>query len=109
MRPILALAVSLAATQPAGSRECLASWYGAESGHRTASGAVFHPDGRSVALRSRAFGHRYRVAYRGRAIVALHNDFGPAAWTGRCADLSAGAARAIGLTGVGKVSIQRID
>jgi len=42
-------------------------------------------------------GERWRVTYRGRSVVVLVDDLGPAAWTGRSIDLSQAAARAIGL------------
>lgn len=84
----------------------IASWYGSESGRRTASGARFRPEGFSMAMRSRTFGRRYRVTYRGRSIVVVHNDYGPAAWTRRQFDLSHGAARALGITGTARVCVE---
>jgi rare lipoprotein A len=73
-----------------------------------ASGARFIPSGFSVALRARRFGERYRVEYRGRSIVVIHNDFGPAIQS-RCADLSQGAARALHMRGVAVVRITRLN
>jgi rare lipoprotein A len=88
---------------------CRASYYGHESGKRTANGERFNPDGLSIALRSRPRGERYRVTYRGRSVVVRHNDFGPAIRS-RCADLSLGAARALGLVrpGTGLITIERM-
>lgn len=82
---------------------CGASYYSA--GQRTASGARFRPSGRTIALRSHRFGDVYLVTYRGRSVVVVHDDFGPAAWTGRCADLSYGAARAIRMIRVGVADV----
>lgn len=87
------------------SWSCQASWYGAESGRTTASGERFNPRGFTMAMRSHAFGHLYRVCYLGRCKALLHNDFGPAKRTKRCADISQGGAAAIGLIGPGHGSV----
>lgn len=101
--PILSVLSSPA--RPA-TRHCgRASWYGAESGSRTASGHTFKPGGLSIAMRSRDFGRRYRVTLDGRSIAVVHNDFGPARWTGRDFDLSRGAAAALGMIGRGAATI----
>lgn len=85
----------------------MASWYGHESGSRTASGATFRPHGLSFAMRSRDFGKVYAVTYRGKTVRAVHNDYGPARYTGRRFDLSEGLAAALGLKphGVGAVCV----
>ncbi|MDN3278770.1 septal ring lytic transglycosylase RlpA family protein [Frankia sp. RB7] len=89
----------------------MASWYGFESGSRTANGERFNPHGLTCAHRSLPFGTRLQVSYRGRSVVCRVNDRGPAKWTGRSVDLSLGAARAIGMAdaGVGRVTIERTD
>lgn len=89
------------------SESMVASYYGAESGHRTASGETFHPNGLTCAHRSWAFGTRLRVCFRGCVVVRV-SDRGPFV-RGRSLDLSAGAARVIGLTrvGVGRVEVER--
>ena len=78
----------------------LASFY--HSGHVTASGERFHPDGISVAHRTLPFGTRvtFTNPRNGRSVSATVNDrgpFGPAARIGVKFDLSRGAARAIGM------------
>lgn len=89
---------------------CTASHYG--SGERlnrhTAAGERFNPHGLTAAHRSMPFGTRVRVTYRGRSVVVRINDRGPAKWTGRCIDLSRGAAARIGMigAGVGRVRIE---
>jgi rare lipoprotein A len=108
MIAVLSLIMLLTASLPADAHNCSASWYGKESGSVTASGAHFNPGGHSIALRSHKFGDRYRVTYRGRSAIAVHNDFGPAKWTGRGCDLSHGLARAIGFLGLGIVNIERV-
>ncbi|WP_244669988.1 septal ring lytic transglycosylase RlpA family protein [Kaistia sp. 32K] len=101
--PILSVLSSPALPAP---RHCgRASWYGRESGGRTASGGAFRPGGLSIAMRSRDFGRRYRVSLDGRSILVVHNDFGPAAWTGRDFDLSRGAAAELRMLGRGVATI----
>lgn len=81
----------------------VASYYGAElAGRRTASGARFNPGGMTAAHRSLPFGTKLRVSHGGRSVVVTINDRGPFV-RGRVLDLSHGAARAIGLRGVGRV------
>ena len=78
----------------------MASFYGNESGHRTASGQRFNQEAMTAAHRSLPFGTRLRVTHGGRSVVVTINDRGPFV-RGRVLDLSTGAARAIGLTGAG--------
>lgn len=70
------------------AERCRASWYGLESGTRTANG------------------ESYRVCLRGRCIVTRHNDRGPGHRTHRCADLSRGAARALGFERAGTALVE---
>jgi rare lipoprotein A len=77
-----------------------ASYYGNESGSRTASGQRFNQSAMTAAHRSLPFGTKLRVTHRGQSVVVTINDRGPFI-RGRVLDLSTGAARAIGLTGAG--------
>mgnify|MGYP000598442953 CR=1 FL=1 len=77
-----------------------ASFYGNESGSKTASGQRFNQNAMTAAHRSLPFGTKLRVNYRGQSVVVTINDRGPFI-KGRVLDLSKGAARAIGLTGAG--------
>jgi rare lipoprotein A len=77
-----------------------ASYYGSESGSRTASGQRFNQNAMTAAHRSLPFGTKLRVTHRGQSVVVTINDRGPLI-KGRVLDLSTGAARAIGLTGAG--------
>src|SRR4051812_30345710 len=88
----------------------IASFYGNESGSKTASGARFNQSAMTAAHRSLPFGTRLRVTHAGRSIVVTINDRGPFI-RGRVLDLSTGAARAIGLTsaGVGRVTAQVVS
>jgi rare lipoprotein A len=92
-------------------RVTIASYYGTESGSRTATGEHFDGSSLTAAMPSRShLGERWRVSYAGRSVVVRVNDVGPAAWTRRGIDLSAAAARRIGLihTGVGPVCMERV-
>lgn len=82
----------------------IASYYGNESGSKTASGQRFNQNAMTAAHRSLPFGTRLKVTHGGRSVVVTVNDRGPFI-RGRVLDLSTGAARAIGLTsrGVGQV------
>jgi rare lipoprotein A len=85
----------------------MASYYGNESGSRTASGQRFNQNAMTCAHRSLPFGTKLRVSHGGRSVVVTVNDRGPFI-RGRVLDLSTGAARAIGLTsaGVGRVTAE---
>lgn len=112
---LVAAVLLMLATAPAHAESMVASYYGAESGKRTASGAAFHPGGLTCALPNAGrrggvpFGTRLRVCLRGCVVVTV-TDVGPARWTRRGIDLSRGAAVAIGLVGrgVGRVSVERV-
>ena len=85
-----------------------ASYYGSESGRHTASGERFDPNAMTAAHRTLPFGTLVRVTYQGRSVVVRINDRGPFI-KGRDIDLSQGAARRIGLPGVGRVTIEVIN
>ena len=78
----------------------MASFYGNESGSKTASGQRFNQSALTAAHRSLPFGTKLRVTHGGRSVVVTINDRGPFI-RGRVLDLSTGAARAVGLTGAG--------
>ena len=86
-----------------------ATWYGNElRGNRTASGEMFDPNGLTAAHKSLPFGTCLVVGNprTGRTVVVRVNDRGPFT-EGMTLDLSAGAARAIGMHSTQKVSMQR--
>ena len=78
----------------------MASYYGNESGSKTASGQRFNQNAMTAAHRTLPFGTKLRVTHGGRSVVVTINDRGPFI-RGRVLDLSTGAARAVGLTGAG--------
>ncbi|MFZ0762879.1 MAG: septal ring lytic transglycosylase RlpA family protein [Bradyrhizobium sp.] len=88
----------------------MASFYGNESGHKTASGQRFNQEAMTAAHRSLPFGTKLRVTHGGRSVIVTINDRGPFV-RGRVLDLSTGAARAIGLTsaGVGRVTAEVVS
>ncbi len=90
----------------------LASWYGPGfHGNRSANGEVFNQNAMTAAHRHLPFGTRVRVVNRnnGRSVVVRITDRGPYAH-GRVIDLSAAAARVIGLiqSGVAPVRLEVI-
>lgn len=105
---VVAFGALLLAATACHAETMLTSFYGAESGRTTASGATFHPGGLTAAHRTLPFGTRLRVCYVG-CVVVVVNDRGPAAWTGRALDISQGAAVAVGMVGVGvaRVTVTR--
>jgi rare lipoprotein A len=78
----------------------MASFYGNESGSRTASGQRFNQNAMTCAHRSLPFGTRLRVTHGGRSVVVTVNDRGPFV-RGRVLDLSTAAVRAVGIAGSG--------
>lgn len=90
--------------------ECvIASWYGSESGNRTANGEPFDGSSMTAAHKTLPFGTKLRVSYRGKSVVVRINDRGPYV-RGRSLDLSRAAAARLGLipAGVGKVCLDRL-
>jgi len=88
----------------------MASYYGNESGSRTASGQRMNANAMTCAHRSLPFGTKLRVTHGGQSVIVTVNDRGPFI-RGRVLDLSTGAARAIGLTraGVGRVTAEVVS
>jgi len=107
-RPQGANASALPALNPGKVEMVAATWYGDEfRGSRTASGEVFNPEGLTAAHKSLPFGTCLVVGNprTGKSIVVRVNDRGPFT-EGMTLDLSAGAARAIGLRSTQKVSMK---
>jgi len=103
LRFLGAFILSVALSSPAAAKTCgRASYY--HTGHHTANGERFHPDGFTAAHRSLGFGTILDVMFGHRRTRVRINDRGPFI-AGRNLDLSRGAARALGMTnqGVAKV------
>lgn len=85
----------------------IASWYGPGFlGHRTASGERFNPSQHTLAHRTLRLGTLVRVTNlrNHQSVIARVTDRGPFR-RGRIADLSAGAASAIGLKSSGTAPV----
>ena len=92
-------AIFMTASLTTGGHHGVASWYGSElSGHKTASGERFNPNGMTAAHRTLPLGTHLVVSHGGRSVTVRVNDRGPFAH-GRTLDLSRGAARALGCSG----------
>jgi rare lipoprotein A len=108
---ILLAALAFACVAPSARAEtCIASHYGHGDGYggrRTASGERMNPLAMTAAHRTRPFGTMLTVTSQttGRSVVVRVNDRGPFV-RGRCVDLSYGAARALGIGGTARVSVQ---
>lgn len=103
---IILVAAGVLWSMPVHAAACgLASWYGSESGNRTANGEHFDGSSLTAAHRSLKFGTKLRVTFQGKSVVVRINDRGPARRTGRALDLSKAAAARLGMVrqGVGKV------
>lgn len=87
----------------------IASWYGSESGNRTAMGTRFLPDGISAAHKTLPLPSKVRVTNlnNGRSILLVVNDRGPFK-NGRLIDLSQGAARQLGIRGLARVKVEYV-
>lgn len=95
----------------AGYREQgVASWYGSESGNRTAMGTRFRPQGLTAAHKTLPLPTKVRVTNlrNGRSVDVVVNDRGPFK-KNRLIDLSHGAAKKIGLRGLTRVKIEYLD
>lgn len=84
----------------------IASWYGSESGSKTAMGTHFSPGGISAAHKTLPLPSKVRVTnlHNGRSIVVVVNDRGPFK-KNRIIDLSQGAAKKIGMNGLARVKV----
>jgi peptidoglycan lytic transglycosylase len=98
-RMVLAFLFGLFFIDIAAAENVRASWYGNElAGHRTASGEIFKPKAHTAAHRTLPFGTCLMVSNpkMGKSVRVTVNDRGPFA-NGASLDLSAGAARIIGM------------
>ena len=87
-----------------------ASWYGPRfHGKRTANGEKFNTNALTAAHKTLPFGTRVTVVNErtGRSVVVRINDRGPYAH-GRVIDLSKAAAQAVGISGVGQVTLAKL-
>lgn len=102
----------LAVILPAGAETCIASVYSThdamQTGTRTASGIPLNDGAMTAAHKSLPFRSHARVTATrtGRSISVMITDRGPYV-RGRCIDLTLAAGRALGLDGIGPVTVER--
>jgi rare lipoprotein A len=92
-----------------GETQCgLASWYGSENGHATASGERFNPHVLTAAHRHLPFGTIVRVTNEdnGRSVEVRINDRGPYAGDDRIIDVSSSAADILQMKQAGIVRVE---
>jgi rare lipoprotein A len=91
------------------SEQGIASWYGYESGNRTAMGTRFKPQAYTAAHKTLPLPSKVRVTnlHNGRSIIVMVNDRGPFK-KNRLIDLSQEAAKKIGIHGLAKVKVEYI-
>ena len=102
----------LANQQPAGLQPSgvvlsgIASWYGPGfHGNTTANGEKYNQYAFTAAHKTLPFNTWVKVIYNGRAVFLRINDRGPYI-AGRIIDLSYAGAQAIGLSGIGSVTVE---
>jgi rare lipoprotein A len=107
---ILIALLALTADVQAFHTEGMASWYGHESGNRTANGERWNPHGLTAASWYFPFNTVLRVIClkTGKCVTVRVNDRGPAKRLHRTLDVSQGAAQQLGILkiGVAKVKIE---
>ena len=98
------LASTVILPMTASAQEGIASVY---SGERTANGEYARASGLTAAHRTLPFGTRVRVINHqtGRSVVVRINDRGPFV-RGRIIDLTPAGARALGMDGLARVSVE---
>ncbi len=105
-----ALAIPAAAEEIKPVQTGAASWYGPGfHGKRTANGETFNTHALTAAHKTLPFGTEVRVTNErtGKSVVVRINDRGPYAH-GRVIDLSKAAAEAVGIAGVGQVTLAKL-
>ena len=108
------ISASVAQAEPTTSGKVIqsgpASWYGPGfHGRKTASGETFNTNEMTAAHRTLPFGTKVKVVNKktGKSVVVRINDRGPYAH-GRVIDLSKASAQAIGISGVGSVTLAQL-
>lgn len=90
----------------------VASWYGSESGNKTAMGGRFNPKGMTAAHKTLPLPTKVKVTNlsNGKSVNVIVNDRGPFK-KNRIIDLSQGAAKIIGLDkqGLTKVKVEYLE
>lgn len=85
--------------------DMVASWY--KDGSRTANGERFNPHGMTAAHKTLPFGTKLRLTHGERTAIVRINDRGPFI-KGRHIDLSMGAAKVLGCSGICKIRVEHL-
>ncbi|HEY1363105.1 MAG TPA: septal ring lytic transglycosylase RlpA family protein [Xanthobacteraceae bacterium] len=90
----------------AGGQTGMASVYSTDSGSRTANGERLEPGALTAAHRTLPFGSKVKITNQsnGRSVIVTVNDRGPFV-SGRVIDVTPAAARALGFSGLTKVTL----
>lgn len=88
-------------------QRCTASVYSVNTnwGTKTTSGIPLNDKAFTAAHRTIKFGHKVRVKHKDKEVFVRITDRGPYI-KGRCIDLSVAAGKALGLNGLGNVTIE---
>lgn len=105
MRALLAALLLLPSVCQA-AEPCIASVYSTKEGTRTASGIPLNDHAMTAAHKTLPLRSHAVVRCGPRSIVVMITDRGPYI-KGRCIDLTPGAARACGINGLGRVTVER--
>ena len=104
---VAALLVSAAGAAQAGESGIASVYPSSYKGHRTASGQSLDTAAMTCAHRRHPFGSLLRVTVGGRSITCRVTDRGPFTH-GRIIDLTPRAAHALGISGLARVSVERM-
>jgi rare lipoprotein A len=111
-RPYIVRGVTyVPAANPSYDKVGYATWYGNESGNRTASGERFEAKGITAAHTTLPLPTYVEVTSlaTGKRIIVRVNDRGPFSGHGRIIDLSRGAAEQLGLKSTGPVRVRAVQ
>lgn len=113
MRTLLAAILLCALAVPLHAEDCMASVYAigdlSQTGTVTASGISLNDSHFTAAHKKLPFRSKVKVTNKnnGKSIVLMITDRGPYV-KGRCIDVTKGAARALGFSGLAPVSVERV-
>lgn len=103
----LVLLILLGEQVQAKEQNCIASVYSVKTnwGTKTTSGVLLNDKLLTAAHKTIKFGHKVRVKHKGKEVFVRITDRGPYI-KGRCIDLSVAAGKVLGISGVGRVTVE---
>lgn len=104
---ILIFSLLFTSSIQAKEEHCIASVYSVKTnwGTKTTSGVPLNDKHMTAAHKTIKFGHKVRVKHKGKEVFVRITDRGPYI-KGRCIDLSVAAGKALGIQGLGRVTIE---